>query len=100
MVDQSERLERETRGTRAQLSRTMDELRAWLVPGRTVDELIAYARDGPGAEFSRNLAREVREHPLPLVLIGIGIVWLIAASSRSARQIAPTAADAVTSKGS
>jgi hypothetical protein len=78
----------------------MDELRAWLVPGRTVDELIAYARDGPGAEFSRNLAREVREHPLPLVLIGIGIVWLIAASSRSARQIAPTAADAVTSKGS
>ena len=35
-----------------------------------IDQLIDYAREGPAAEFGRNLAREIRENPLPLVLIG------------------------------
>ena len=98
MADQSERLEREARETRAQLSRTMHELRVRVVPGRTVDEVIAYARDGPGAEFGRNLAREIREHPLPLVLIGIGIAWMLVASNRSSRNRIASAADSVTEK--
>jgi ferritin-like metal-binding protein YciE len=70
----------------------MDQLRARMTPGQLLDRLTAYAWDGPGAEFGRNLVREVREHPLPLVLIGIGIAWLIIASSRSSRRnIARTA---------
>src|SRR5947208_16581231 len=46
----------------------------------------------------RNLAREVRENPLPLVLIGIGIAWLMVASSRSSRAVIAGAADSVTRK--
>jgi ferritin-like metal-binding protein YciE len=44
------------------------------------------------------LAREVRENPLPLVLIGIGIAWLMVASSRSSRAVIAGAADSVTRK--
>src|SRR5207302_5071907 len=58
-------------------------MRARMSPGQVIDQLIDYAREGPAAEFGPNLAREVRENPLPLVLIGIGIAWLMAASSRS-----------------
>jgi ferritin-like metal-binding protein YciE len=96
MANQSEKLEREAGRTRAQLSETLEELRARMTPGQVIDQLIDYAREGPAAEFRRNLAREVRENPLPLVLIGIGVAWLIAASSRSSRALIASAADPVT----
>ena len=44
-----------------------------MTPGQVIDQVIDYAREGPAAEFGRNLAREVRENPLPLVLIGIEV---------------------------
>ena len=77
MANNSEKLEREAGGTRAQLAEALDALRARMTPGQVIDQLIDYAREGPGAGFGRNLAREVREHPLLLVLIGIGIAWLM-----------------------
>jgi hypothetical protein len=46
--------------------------------------VVDYTRDGPAAEFLRNLGQEVRENPMPLVLIGIGIAWLISRTSRAA----------------
>jgi ferritin-like metal-binding protein YciE len=97
MADETERLEREAGQTRAQLSRTMGELRARQLSLRQpLDQLIASVRDGPVAEFGRNLVREVRDYPLPLLLIGIGIAWLMAAKSRSLREMTARAADAVT----
>jgi ferritin-like metal-binding protein YciE len=96
MADESERLEREAGQTRAQLSQTMGELRAQLSPRQPLDQLIASVRDGPVAEFGRNLVREVRDYPLPLLVIGIGIAWLMAAKSRSVREMTARAADAVT----
>jgi hypothetical protein len=98
MPSQSEQLEREAGQTRAQLSRTVEELRGRMTPGQMIDQLTNYAREGPAAEFRRNLAREVRENPLPLVLIGIGIGWLIVASSRSSHPMIASAADSVTRK--
>jgi hypothetical protein len=68
MANNSEKLEREAGRTRAQLAETLDALRARMTPGQVIDQLIDYAREGPGAGFGRNLAREVRENPLPLVL--------------------------------
>src|SRR3954453_10646171 len=98
MANQSEKLEREAGRTRAQLAEGLDALRARVPPGQVIDQLIDYAREGRGAGFGRNLAREVRENPLPLVLIGIGIAWLMVASSRSSRAVIAGAADSVTRK--
>jgi hypothetical protein len=85
MGTKSEQLEREAHQTRHRLSETLDELRARITPGQLVDQLADYAREGPAAEFFRNLARDVRENPLPLTLIGIGVAWMIIATIASRR---------------
>jgi hypothetical protein len=95
MANNSEKLEREAGRTRAQLSEALEELRARM---RSTDRLCPGG--GPGAGFGRNLAREIRENPLPLVLIGIGIgtAWLMVASSRSSRAVIADAGDSLTRK--
>jgi uncharacterized protein DUF3618 len=95
MESQSEQFEREAEETRWQLAGTLEELRDRITPGRVVDQVVDYTRDGPAAEFLRNLGREVRENPMPLVLIGIGIAWLMLASSRTSRAAIASAADSV-----
>jgi len=94
----SEQLEQEADHTRVQLTRTLEELRARLTPGLVIEQVVDYAREGPAAEFFRNLGREVRENPLPLVLIGIGIAWLMVASSRSSRTLLANTADTAARK--
>ncbi len=96
MESESARLEREVEETRWQLSGTLEELRGRMTPGGVVDDVIDYTRDSPAAEFLRNLRREVQENPLPLVLIGIGIAWLLLASNRTSRA-AIAAADTMAS---
>ena len=98
MEPRSEQLKREAEEVRCHLSGTLEELRDRMTPGRVVDQMIEYTRDGPVAEFLRNLGRESRANPMPLVLIGIGIAWLIVASNRTARAVVTNAANAVASK--
>jgi hypothetical protein len=98
MESESMRLEREAEEARWQLSGTLDELRCRMTAGQVVDQVIDYTRDGSAAQFLRNLRHEVPEHPIPLVLIGIGIVWLLAASSRASRAAIGNAADTVVRK--
>jgi hypothetical protein len=95
MTSQSEQFEREAEETRWQLAGTLEELRDRMTPGHVVDKLVDYTRSGPAAEFMRNLGREVRENPMPLVLIGIGVAWLMAASSRASRTAVRSATDSV-----
>jgi hypothetical protein len=49
-----------------------------------------HVRQGPAAEFVGNLAREVRQNPLPLTLIAVGVAGLIIASSLSPRARQPS----------
>jgi Protein of unknown function (DUF3618) len=93
MISQSEQFEREAEETRCQLSGTLEELRYRMTPGRVLDEFLDYARYGAAGEFVRNIGREVRENPMPLVLIGIGIAWLMLASSRTSRAAIDRAAE-------
>ena len=95
MESQSEQFEREAEETRWQLAGTLEELRDRMTPGRVVDQVVDYTRGGPAAEFLRNLGREVRENPMPLILIGIGIAWLMVASSRTSRTAIASAANSV-----
>jgi Protein of unknown function (DUF3618) len=94
MAAQSEQLERDARRTREKLTGTLEQLRARMTPGQVIDQAIDYTSNGPVAEFLRNLGREVRENPIPLVLIGIGVAWLMVASSRTSRSVIASTADA------
>src|SRR6478672_9497698 len=85
MTRSSEQLEREAEVARNHLAAGLDELRHRMTPGQIVDEVADYARDTPIAEFVRNLLRDLRENPLPLLLIGAGIAWSISNSIRRPR---------------
>lgn len=98
MDSRSARLERETEDTLWQLSATLEELRGRMTTGRVVDQVVDYARGSPAAGFLRNLGREVRENPMPLVVVGIGILWLLLATNRTSRAVIASAADQVTAK--
>src|SRR5437899_6320996 len=82
MARLSEQLEREAEGARSELALALGELRRRMTPRQIVDEVIDYARQTPLAAFAGNLVRDIREHPLPLLLIAAGIAWAVIASSR------------------
>jgi len=88
MTRQSEQLEREAEDARCTLAADLDELRHRITPGQIVDEVTDYARGTPVAEFLGNLVRDMRDNPLPLILIGAGVAWSIIASTRRPRIVA------------
>jgi hypothetical protein len=85
MGPHSEQLEREAEEARCRLAGSLEELRPRISPGKVVDQIVDYAREGPVADFARNLMREMRDNPAPLLLIAAGIAWLVAANRRSSR---------------
>ena len=76
-----EEIERGVSQTRAKLSETWTNCA--MTPGQVIDQLTGYTREGPTADFFRNLARQIHENLLPLTLITIGVVWLIITTTRS-----------------
>jgi len=87
MTQTSEQLEHDAEVARSNLAADLDELRHRMTPGQIVDGLADYARATPVAEFARNLLRDMRENPLPLLLIGAGIAWSVIASRRRTRVV-------------
>ncbi|MES2711423.1 MAG: DUF3618 domain-containing protein [Pseudomonadota bacterium] len=87
-------IEREVEATRASVSGTLDELRGKFEPRQIVDQVVEqvadYARSSGGAEFARNLGASMRDNPLPVMLIGAGIGWLLLSGSNgSSTRYAP-----------
>jgi hypothetical protein len=79
-MSNSEQLEREAEQCRAQITATLAQLRGRMTPGRVMDQVIDYARASGGAQFARNLQRQVVQNPLPLTLMGAGLAWLMMGS--------------------
>lgn len=77
--DNPEVIERELRETRARVDRTIDQIQDRLSPGQLLDEGLRYFRNGPSeyiTTFGTNLGHSVRDNPLPVAMIGVGIAWL------------------------
>jgi Protein of unknown function (DUF3618) len=96
MARQSEQLEREAEAARIELAHSLDQLRARMTPGQIVHEVNDYVRETPVAEFGRNLVRDIRESPLPVLVIFAGMIWAIAASVLAQRRIASRPTPATT----
>jgi hypothetical protein len=74
-------LEREVDQERAQLSATIDALQGKASLGNIVDEVMKVVREN-GGDMGRNLGRTVRDNPLPALLAGVGLAWLMMGSGR------------------
>lgn len=71
----STEIQQEIEATRAELDRTMEAIERKLTPGQVLDEALGYFRSRPGS--GSDLANWIRENPVPVVLIGIGLAWLL-----------------------
>lgn len=76
-----ETLEREIDARRANIGNLVDALESKLSPGQLIDEALAYGRRN-GGEFFGNLGTTVRANPVPTVLTGVGLLWLMMGQNR------------------
>lgn len=77
----TETIEDDMQSTRDNIDDKMERIQQRLSPGDLIDSVIGFARENGGA-MAGSIGRTVREHPLPLALIGAGIVWLAVSSRR------------------
>ena len=75
-------IEREVREERAHVEQTLDAIQDRLSPGQLVDQAVTYIRTSGGSDFVRNLGDSVRQNPIPIALVGVGLAWMMFASSR------------------
>ena len=74
-----EEIESDIARTRADFSSTIDAIQHKLSPSEMMDNAVDYALSTPPGAFSMNLVNSVRDNPIPVALIGVGIAWLMAA---------------------
>jgi Protein of unknown function (DUF3618) len=71
-----EQIESEIRSTRRDIDRTLDALQTRLSPGQLLDQALGYVKSG-GGEFASNFGRTIAQNPVPVTLLGIGVLWLM-----------------------
>lgn len=84
----SAEVEREVVAKRNAVEETLEALRAKMSSGQIVNSLTRSftGAGGQGGELMSNLARQVRDNPLPVALTGIGLAWLLTGQARAARR--------------
>jgi len=80
-----EQIESEIEHTRAEVSATIDAIQSKLTPGQLMDQTLGYLRTSLPADFGSNLSRSVRENPVPVALLGIGLAWLMMGGQQNGR---------------
>jgi hypothetical protein len=77
MSASSSEIEREVEASRANLEDTVEALRGKMSVGQMVDEASRYFGDTGGGEILSRLGDQAKANPLPLALVGVGLVWLM-----------------------
>lgn len=76
MTKSSEELEREVERTRSHMDRTVEAIGERMSPGQLLDELVRGFRGSGRVGTMASVGRQVREQPVPLALMGVGLVWV------------------------
>ena len=82
----SHEVQREVQRSRAEVEETLEAIQERLSPGQMFEQVVDYMRSSNGSDFLRNLGTMVRDNPVPVALVGTGLVWLMLSSSRSSRK--------------
>ncbi|HEY9548749.1 MAG TPA: DUF3618 domain-containing protein [Kiloniellaceae bacterium] len=73
-----DQLEREIAQTRAAIDHKLSLLQQRLSPRRVAGQ-VANSMGAQGGAFARNLGATLRDNPVPALLLGVGICWLMLA---------------------
>jgi ElaB/YqjD/DUF883 family membrane-anchored ribosome-binding protein len=76
MSVETDRIEADLNESRHRLNDTLEALGSKLSPGQMLDEVLGLAQGQAGA-FAGKLGRQVKDNPMPTLLIGAGIAWLM-----------------------
>lgn len=91
----SDTIEADIGHIRARMEHTLDEIEFRMSPGQMASGALDLLRDvvraDPRGATAGRIGRAIRENPIPVVLIGIGAVWLGLAISRQDQRIEGTA---------
>lgn len=79
----SAELEREIAEDRRRIENKLDAIQQRMSPGQLVDEVISYAKSSGGGEYAANLSAAVKNNPVPMALVGVGLAWLMAGPKTS-----------------
>ncbi len=72
----SAEIEREVEAQRDRVEARIGEIKERLSPGQLIDEALAYTKDG-GSHFASNLGSTIAANPLPAVMLGVSLAWLM-----------------------
>lgn len=76
MTTETDKIEQDINRSRSALNETIEKLGGKLSPGQIVDEALGLAQ-GQLGQFTANLGKQVRDNPLPLLLIGAGVGLMV-----------------------
>lgn len=100
-----EEIETDIAHTRASLSETLDALERKLAPRQLLEKGVDMFRDSMNGEIGK-IGETLRDNPIPLALVGVGLGWLLLSGTGAARnptvrrytrQVQHTVSDAVES---
>ena len=74
-------LEREADVRRANLNKTLNAVEERFSPNHLAKQAVDYFGDH-GSDIAQSVGQSVKQNPLPLLLTGIGLAWLISTQSR------------------
>ena len=83
-----ESLEREVDVKRANLNRTLAEVEQRFSPNHLMEQTVEYFGEH-GGDIAKSVSRSIKDNPLPLLLTGVGIAWLISSQSRGSNSRYP-----------
>ncbi|HEX6266866.1 MAG TPA: DUF3618 domain-containing protein [Burkholderiales bacterium] len=86
-----EEIQAEIARTRGDMDATLTAIEQRLTPGQLVDQGLDYLRNSGANEFVGNLGGSVKNNPIPVALMGIGIAWLMATGNRKPAYARPQA---------
>jgi hypothetical protein len=75
MTEETDRIEAQINRSRHALNDTIEQLGGKLSPGQILDETLGLAQ-GQAGKFTANVGRQVRDNPLPVLLVGAGLALL------------------------
>lgn len=74
--------------TRARMDERLNELQARLTPQRIAEDVMGYVQGSDAGDFAGTLLASAKRNPVPAVITGIGLAWLMASDARG-RSVQP-----------
>ena len=77
-------IEAEIARVRREMDETLSAIESRLTTEHLIDQAIAYTRQSGAREFASNLGTSVKQNPLSVTLVGIGLAWLMLSGRHAA----------------